>query len=100
MHHPFSRNDMQTFEHLLFLCTLGWENHKNQLRVNALTAKNSIADEMLEFHTSANLEEIQRLLSQDIPLGETYNLYSFSFVDTPCTDDETILCAMRIFEDL
>ena len=100
MHYPFSKSDIQTFEHLLCLCALGWENHKNQLRVNALTAKNSIADEMLEFHTSANLAEIERLRDVPIPEGERYNLYNFSFVDTRITDDETILCAMRIFEDL
>lgn len=100
MHRPFSRSDIQSFEHLIFLCALGIENHQNQMCVHALKAKNSIADEMLEHHTSAKRKEIDRLKVQGIPDGEKYNLYNFSFVDTYITDDETVLCAMRIFEDL
>lgn len=93
----FSESDISIFEAFAIFCGLGI--HNTQMYENAckLMAKQKVALECLSYHATATAEDTNRLAQDIIPSAETYNLYSFTFIDFDLTDDDTCKAAIRMF---
>ncbi|CAK8687161.1 unnamed protein product [Clavelina lepadiformis] len=96
----FDENDEAIIESVrpYIMNGLLFANGFNSIVINK--AKTDVADDIVRFHTRAFAEEVDRVINEPVPEGEKYNLYQFSFSDLPMTNDETVLGAMRMFEDL
>ncbi|KAK7582390.1 hypothetical protein V9T40_013835 [Parthenolecanium corni] len=94
---PFIESDISIFEAFAIFCGLGI--HNTQMYENAckLMAKQKVALECLSYHATATLEDTNKLAQDVIPSAETYNLYSFKFIDFDLTDDDTCKAAIRMF---
>ncbi|XP_022918374.1 cGMP-specific 3',5'-cyclic phosphodiesterase [Onthophagus taurus] len=96
----FTDCDVSLFEAFAIFCGLGI--HNTQMYENAckLMAKQKVALECLSYHATANREDSLKLSKDDIPSAETFNLYSFSFIDFDLTDDDTCRATLRMFLEL
>lgn len=63
-----------------------------------LMAKQKVALECLSYHATANNDDALKLMSDSISSAETYNLYSFTFIDFGLTDDDTCRATIRMFK--
>lgn len=62
-----------------------------------LMAKQKVALECLSYHATATLEATEKLVKQEIPSAEYFNLYSFTFIDFDLDDDNTCKATIRMF---
>ncbi|XP_013378617.1 cGMP-specific 3',5'-cyclic phosphodiesterase isoform X3 [Lingula anatina] len=98
--HPFYERDMNMFEAFAIFCGLGI--HNTQMYENAvkLSAKQSVALEVLSYHAMASKEETAALKNSHIPSAKKLNLYSFDFDDLPLGEDLTLQATIRMFLEL
>lgn len=97
---PFTDCDVSLFEAFAIFCGLGI--HNTQMYENAckLMAKQKVALECLSYHATASHDATEKLLSEvseNIPSADTYNLYSFTFIDFDLSDDDTCKATIRMF---
>ncbi|XP_044271443.1 cGMP-specific 3',5'-cyclic phosphodiesterase isoform X2 [Tribolium madens] len=94
---PFTDCDVSLFEAFAIFCGLGI--HNTQMYENAckLMAKQKVALECLSYHATASNDATEKLIKEDIPSAETYNLYSFTFIDFELSDDDTCKATIRMF---
>ncbi|KAM0730855.1 cGMP-specific 3',5'-cyclic phosphodiesterase [Formica fusca] len=94
----FTDSDVSIFEAFAIFCGLGIHNTQMYESACKLMAKQKVALECLSYHATANNEDALRLVSDTIPSAETYNLYSFTFIDFDLTDDDTCRATIRMFK--
>ncbi|KYN19994.1 cGMP-specific 3',5'-cyclic phosphodiesterase [Trachymyrmex cornetzi] len=94
----FTDSDVSIFEAFAIFCGLGIHNTQMYESACKLMAKQKVALECLSYHATANNEDALRLVSDPIPSAETYNLYSFTFIDFDLTDDDTCRATIRMFK--
>ncbi|KAJ3643001.1 hypothetical protein Zmor_025742 [Zophobas morio] len=94
---PFTDCDVSLFEAFAIFCGLGI--HNTQMYENAckLMAKQKVALECLSYHATASNDATVKLLKEDIPSAENYNLYSFTFIDFDLSDEDTCKATIRMF---
>ncbi|XP_067007873.1 cGMP-specific 3',5'-cyclic phosphodiesterase [Anabrus simplex] len=94
---PFTDCDVSIFEAFAIFCGLGI--HNTQMYENAckLMAKQKVALECLSYHATASAEDTAKLSQDQIPSAESYNLYSFKFIDFDLTDEDTCRATVRMF---
>ncbi|KAK7792520.1 hypothetical protein R5R35_009928 [Gryllus longicercus] len=94
---PFTDCDVSIFEAFAIFCGLGI--HNTQMYENAckLMAKQKVALECLSYHATASAEDTSKLQLDTIPSAETYNLYSFKFIDFDLSDEDTCRATIRMF---
>lgn len=94
---PFTDCDVSLFEAFAIFCGLGI--HNTQMYENAckLMAKQKVALECLSYHATASNEATVKLFQEDIPSAETFNLYSFTFIDFELNDEDTCKATIRMF---
>ncbi|VEN54711.1 unnamed protein product, partial [Callosobruchus maculatus] len=94
---PFTECDVSLFEAFAIFCGLGI--HNTQMYENAckLMAKQKVALECLSYHATASNEATEKLIKEHIPSAQTYNLYSFTFVDFDLSDMDTCKATVRMF---
>ncbi|XP_066247730.1 cGMP-specific 3',5'-cyclic phosphodiesterase [Euwallacea similis] len=94
---PFTDSDVSLFEAFAIFCGLGI--HNTQMYENAckLMAKQKVALECLSYHATASNEATRKLVREEIPSAEFFNLYSFTFIDFDLSDDETCKATIRMF---
>lgn len=94
---PFTDCDVSLFEAFAIFCGLGI--HNTQMYENAckLMAKQKVALECLSYHATASNEVTEKLIGEEIPSADSYNLYSFTFIDFDLTDDDTCKATIRMF---
>ncbi|EFN82779.1 cGMP-specific 3',5'-cyclic phosphodiesterase isoform X2 [Harpegnathos saltator] len=94
----FTDSDVSIFEAFAIFCGLGIHNTQMYESACKLMAKQKVALECLSYHATANNEDALRLTSDSIPSAETFNLYSFTFIDFDLTDDDTCRATIRMFK--
>lgn len=94
----FTDSDVSIFEAFAIFCGLGIHNTQMYESACKLMAKQKVALECLSYHATANNEDALRLVSDPIPSAETYNLYSFTFIDFDLTDEDTCRATIRMFK--
>uniref|UniRef100_A0A1I8MS12 Phosphodiesterase n=1 Tax=Musca domestica TaxID=7370 RepID=A0A1I8MS12_MUSDO len=94
---PFTDCDASIFEAFAIFCGLGI--HNTQMYENAckLMAKQKVALECLSYHATAPQDQTDRLVQDAIASAESYNLYSFKFIDFDLCDDDTCRAVVRMF---
>ncbi|XP_056638764.1 cGMP-specific 3',5'-cyclic phosphodiesterase [Diorhabda sublineata] len=94
---PFTECDVSLFEAFAIFCGLGI--HNTQMYENAckLMAKQKVALECLSYHATANDESTEKLVKEEIPSADCFNLYSFTFIDFDLSDDDTCKATLRMF---
>ncbi|XP_054730274.1 cGMP-specific 3',5'-cyclic phosphodiesterase [Anastrepha obliqua] len=94
---PFTDSDVSIFEAFAIFCGLGI--HNTQMYENAckLMAKQKVALECLSYHATASADQTNKLVSDKIGSAETYDLYSFKFIDFNLCDDDTCRAVLRMF---
>ncbi|KAI8118322.1 5'-cyclic phosphodiesterase, cGMP-specific 3' [Lucilia cuprina] len=94
---PFTDSDASIFEAFAIFCGLGI--HNTQMYENAckLMAKQKVALECLSYHATASQDQTDKLVQDVIESAETYNLYSFKFIDFDLCDDDTCRAVVRMF---
>lgn len=94
---PFTDCDVSLFEAFAIFCGLGI--HNTQMYENAckLMAKQKVALECLSYHATASNEATEKLMKEDIPTADCYNLFSFTFIDFDLSDDDTCKATIRMF---
>ncbi|XP_059488412.1 cGMP-specific 3',5'-cyclic phosphodiesterase [Neocloeon triangulifer] len=97
---PFTDCDVSIFEAFAIFCGLGI--HNTQMYENAckLMAKQKVALECLSYHAAASREDTEKLNKEEIPSAETFNLYSFTFIDFNLEEHDTCRACMRMFMEL
>ncbi|XP_008483572.1 cGMP-specific 3',5'-cyclic phosphodiesterase-like [Diaphorina citri] len=68
--------------------------------VEKAMTRQKVSLEVLSYHTKATDKEVQDLMERPVPEAEHLNLYSLEFNDFSLQPDETILAAVRMFEEL
>lgn len=94
----FTDSDVSIFEAFAIFCGLGIHNTQMYESACKLMAKQKVALECLSYHATANNDDALRLVSDVIPSAQTYNLYSFTFIDFDLTDDDTCRATIRMFK--
>ncbi|XP_050437389.1 cGMP-specific 3',5'-cyclic phosphodiesterase isoform X1 [Adelges cooleyi] len=94
---PFTECDVATFEAFAIFCGLGIHNTQMYESACKLMAKQKVALECLSYHATASVDDTIKLAQDTIPSAETYNLYSFKFIDFDLTDDDTCKATIRMF---
>lgn len=93
----FTECDVSLFEAFAIFCGLGI--HNTQMYENAckLMAKQKVALECLSYHATASNTDTEKLANVEIPSAETFNLYSFTFIDFDLSDEDTCKATIRMF---
>jgi cGMP-specific 3',5'-cyclic phosphodiesterase len=94
---PFTDCDVSLFEAFAIFCGLGI--HNTQMYENAckLMAKQKVALECLSYHATASNDATDKLIKEEVPSAENYNLYSFTFIDFELSDEDTCKATIRMF---
>lgn len=94
---PFTDCDVSLFEAFAIFCGLGI--HNTQMYENAckLMAKQKVALECLSYHATASNDSTVKLVQEEVPSAEIYNLYSFTFIDFELSDEDTCKATIRMF---
>ncbi|CAH0395131.1 unnamed protein product [Bemisia tabaci] len=74
---PFTDCDVSIFEAFAIFCGLGIHNTQMYESACKLMAKQKVALECLSYHATASLDDTLRLINDEIPSVETYNLYRY-----------------------
>ena len=94
----FTDSDVSIFEAFAIFCGLGIHNTQMYESACKLMAKQKVALECLSYHATANNDDALKLMSDEIPSAEMYNLYSFMFIDFDLKDEDTCRAALRMFK--
>ncbi|XP_076678724.1 phosphodiesterase 6 isoform X2 [Andrena cerasifolii] len=94
----FTDSDVSIFEAFAIFCGLGIHNTQMYESACKLMAKQKVALECLSYHATASIDDTIKLTSDSIPSAETYNLYSFTFIDFDLTDEDTCRATVRMFK--
>ncbi|KAG7200832.1 hypothetical protein KM043_003202 [Ampulex compressa] len=94
----FTDSDVSIFEAFAIFCGLGIHNTQMYESACKLMAKQKVALECLSYHATANNDDALKLTSDAIPSAETFNLYSFTFIDFDLTDEDTCRATIRMFK--
>ncbi|XP_064594996.1 dual 3',5'-cyclic-AMP and -GMP phosphodiesterase 11A-like isoform X2 [Liolophura sinensis] len=97
---PFDDCDDQLFEAFAIFCGLGMTNAMLYEEVLKISAKQSVALEVLSYHASVNGDEVMKTKLQPVPEANHWNLKSLTFNDFSLNRDEMVLAGIRIFQDL
>ncbi|XP_008483571.1 dual 3',5'-cyclic-AMP and -GMP phosphodiesterase 11A [Diaphorina citri] len=97
---PFDEFDQELFEAFTIFCGLGINNTIMYSEVEKAMTRQKVSLEVLSYHTKATDKEVQDLMERPVPEAEHLNLYSLEFNDFSLQPDETILAAVRMFEEL
>jgi cGMP-specific 3',5'-cyclic phosphodiesterase len=62
-----------------------------------LMAKQKVALECLSYHATASNDATDKLIKEEVPSAENYNLYSFTFIDFELSDEDTCKATIRMF---
>ncbi|XP_072025380.1 cGMP-specific 3',5'-cyclic phosphodiesterase-like [Amphiura filiformis] len=62
-------------------------------------AKQAVSLEVLSYHASAQVEEVDRIRRYTIPTCDDFKLYDFKFSDFDLSEDQTIQASLRMFLD-
>jgi cGMP-specific 3',5'-cyclic phosphodiesterase len=94
---PFTDCDVSLFKAFAIFCGLGI--HNTQMYENAckLMAKQKVALECLSYHATASNDATDKLIKEEVPSAENYNLYSFTFIDFELSDEDTCKATIRMF---
>ncbi|XP_043266143.1 cGMP-specific 3',5'-cyclic phosphodiesterase-like [Colletes gigas] len=94
----FTDSDVSIFEAFAIFCGLGIHNTQMYESACKLMAKQKVALECLSYHATANNDDTVKLISETIPSADSYNLYSFTFIDFDLTDEDTCRATIRMFK--
>ncbi|XP_031825771.2 phosphodiesterase 6 [Nomia melanderi] len=94
----FTDSDVSIFEAFAIFCGLGIHNTQMYESACKLMAKQKVALECLSYHATASNDDTLKLTSEPIPSAETFNLYSFTFIDFDLTDEDTCRATIRMFK--
>ncbi|XP_033324834.1 phosphodiesterase 6 [Megalopta genalis] len=94
----FTDSDVSIFEAFAIFCGLGIHNTQMYESACKLMAKQKVALECLSYHATASNDDTVKLTSEPIPSAETFNLYSFTFIDFDLTDEDTCRATIRMFK--
>ncbi|XP_076241567.1 phosphodiesterase 6 isoform X2 [Calliopsis andreniformis] len=94
----FTDSDVSIFEAFAIFCGLGIHNTQMYESACKLMAKQKVALECLSYHATASNDDTFKLTSDPIPSAETFNLYSFTFIDFDLTDEDTCRATIRMFK--
>ncbi|GIY26707.1 dual 3',5'-cyclic-AMP and -GMP phosphodiesterase 11 [Caerostris darwini] len=98
---PFTKNDEHIFEIFAIFCALGIQHIQMYEKTMIAIAKAKVTLEVLSYHTTAPLEEVQELLREyHIPSTEMYKLQDLKFDDFSLNDKEMLKASLRMFVDL
>ncbi|XP_076164388.1 phosphodiesterase 6 [Ptiloglossa arizonensis] len=93
----FTDSDVSIFEAFAIFCGLGIHNTQMYESACKLMAKQKVALECLSYHATASNDDTIKLTTEAIPSADTYNLYSFTFIDFDLTDEDTCRATIRMF---
>ncbi|CAK9795385.1 cGMP-specific 3',5'-cyclic phosphodiesterase [Anthophora plagiata] len=94
----FTDSDVSIFEAFAIFCGLGIHNTQMYESACKLMAKQKVALECLSYHATASNDDTLKLTSEPIPSAESFNLYSFTFIDFDLTDEDTCRATIRMFK--
>ncbi|XP_053976534.1 cGMP-specific 3',5'-cyclic phosphodiesterase-like isoform X1 [Hylaeus volcanicus] len=94
----FTDSDVSIFEAFAIFCGLGIHNTQMYESACKLMAKQKVALECLSYHATASNDDTIKLISETIPSADSYNLYSFTFIDFDLTDEDTCRATIRMFK--
>ncbi|GIY89690.1 dual 3',5'-cyclic-AMP and -GMP phosphodiesterase 11 [Caerostris darwini] len=98
---PFTKKDERIFEICTIFCGLGIQHIEIYERSMKAIAKTKVTLEVLSYHATAPLEEVQELLRDyHIPSTEMYKLHDLKFDDFFLNDKEMLKACLRMFIDL
>ncbi|GIY57385.1 dual 3',5'-cyclic-AMP and -GMP phosphodiesterase 11 [Caerostris darwini] len=98
---PFTKNDEHIFEAFAIFCGLGIQNTQMYERAMKAIAKTKVTLEVLSYHATAPIEEVQDLLRENhIPATQVYKLHDLKFDDFSLKDKEMLKACLRMFMDL
>ncbi|GIY75050.1 dual 3',5'-cyclic-AMP and -GMP phosphodiesterase 11 [Caerostris darwini] len=94
----FTKKDEHIFEICTIFCGLGIQHVQMHERTMQSIAKTKVTLEVLSYHATAPLEEVQELLRENhIPSTEIYRLYDLKFNDFSLKDKEMLKACIRMF---
>lgn len=96
---PFNHSDQDLFEVFATFCGLGIHNVMTYEAILKANARQKVAVEVLSYHASGSVEDTQRLMKMPVPKSRDYSLTSLTFDDLVLSEDQTILCTVRMFMD-
>ncbi|XP_034179846.1 phosphodiesterase 6 [Osmia lignaria lignaria] len=94
----FTDSDVSIFEAFAIFCGLGIHNTQMYESACKLMAKQKVALECLSYHATASNDDTIRLTSEPIPAADSFNLYSFTFIDFDLTDEDTCRATISMFK--
>ncbi|CAG7819891.1 unnamed protein product [Allacma fusca] len=97
---PFNDNDEQLFEAFTIFCGLGINNTLMYAELEMAIAKQKVAIEVLSYHNTATIKEVETITSKDVPSADDWNLCSLTFDDFSLETNEMVVAAVRMFLDL
>ncbi|PAA74482.1 hypothetical protein BOX15_Mlig000631g3 [Macrostomum lignano] len=95
----FTRGDQQLAEAFALFCGLGIHNTRMHEKAEVAMKRQRVALEVLSYHAVAKLDDAIRLSKCLVPSARYLKLNDFAFTDIGLSDDETLICAIKIFED-
>ncbi|GIY40449.1 dual 3',5'-cyclic-AMP and -GMP phosphodiesterase 11 [Caerostris darwini] len=98
---PFTKKDVNIFEVFATLCGLGIQHAQLHERAMKAVAKTKVILEVMSYHATAPLEEVQELLRvYHIPSTQTCKLYDLKFDYFSLNDKEMLKACLRMFMDM
>uniref|UniRef100_UPI00358DD9A3 dual 3',5'-cyclic-AMP and -GMP phosphodiesterase 11A n=1 Tax=Myxine glutinosa TaxID=7769 RepID=UPI00358DD9A3 len=96
----FDDTDQRLFEAFVIFCGLGINNTIMYNEVKKSLAKQSVALDMLSYHATCTIAEVDKLKVASIPLACELGIEDLLFDDFSLDDDAMITAALRMFIDL
>ncbi|XP_069187279.1 dual 3',5'-cyclic-AMP and -GMP phosphodiesterase 11A isoform X2 [Procambarus clarkii] len=97
---PFDENDEQLFEAFTIFCGLGINNTLMYNELEKAMARQKVAIEVLSYHATASVQDVQKMQKEGVPEASKWNLGSLTFDDFSLNQDQMVLAAVRMFSDL
>ncbi|XP_069951729.1 dual 3',5'-cyclic-AMP and -GMP phosphodiesterase 11A [Cherax quadricarinatus] len=97
---PFDENDEQLFEAFTIFCGLGINNTLMYNELEKAMARQKVAIEVLSYHATASVEDVQKMQREVVPEANKWHLGSLTFDDFSLSQDQMVLAAVRMFSDL
>ncbi|ELK28299.1 Rod cGMP-specific 3',5'-cyclic phosphodiesterase subunit alpha [Myotis davidii] len=97
---PFDEMDETLMESLVQF--LGWSvlNPDTYESMNKLEYRKDIFQDMVKYHVKCDNEEIQKILQEELPDAEKYEINKFHFSDLPLTELELVKCGIQMYYEL
>lgn len=97
---PFTEGDAALVEAFAIFAGLGVYNCQMYENVCIMMAKQTVALEVLSYHATASSEDTDKLVEEEIPERDHYQLCRYEFDDDWMNEDETVKATLRMFIDL